>query len=453
MKPAPSRATKRNLVAKGGLKSHGCSSQELWGSISKFTSWLETVGYESYDPYDVWGTRYGLWARRLYYQKNLLGTALVGPLMFTEWICPLLRKWLVRKARYATADAQLILAFLNLHQLEPASGVDEATEVTENQPRSPWLNKARDLAKELLEYSVRGYSGYCWGYPFDWQNVNGFTKKGTPFITTTPYCFEAFLKLADISREGRYLEIAQSVAAFVHNDLIDTPTGKDAAAGSYGPYLSSKVVNASAYRAYVLMEAAHRFGLESYKETAQKNLRFVLQNQRSDGSWLYAIDNPAEAFIDHFHTCFVLKNLWKINERLKDARVSQAIRQGFAYYRQELFDTDGLPKSFAIQPRLQMVRLELYNFAEAISLGAQMKDDVPEALTLACRLTRALMDRYQLPEGHFVTRVYRGGLKHTVPFLRWPQAQLLYALTNVLRSLASATPRESASLRVEPMSA
>jgi hypothetical protein len=31
-----------------------------------------------------------------------------------------------------------------------------------------------------------------------------------------------------------------------------------------------------------------------------------------------------------------------------------------------------------------------------------------------------------------VTRVYLGGIKHTVPFIRWPQSQLFLALTNLL---------------------
>ena len=42
-------------------------------AIEAFESWLDANGDSSFDPYDVWGTRYGLKARRLYYSKNLLG--------------------------------------------------------------------------------------------------------------------------------------------------------------------------------------------------------------------------------------------------------------------------------------------------------------------------------------------------------------------------------------------
>jgi hypothetical protein len=180
-----------------------------------------------------------------------------------------------------------------------------------------------------------------------------------------------------------------------------------------------------------LFEADARFGLPEYKAKAQKNLNFILQSQRDDGAWLYAFDAPGEDFIDHFHTCFVLKNLFKINLRLKNPAITEAIKKGYAYYRKELFYADGLPKAFAKQPRTQIVKLEMYNFAEAITLGALLRDSIPEAFAHAQELATILRERHQLADGHFVTRVFRGGFRHTFPFLRWPQAQLFYSLTNL----------------------
>ncbi len=70
-----------------------------------------------------------------------------------------------------------------------------------------------------------------------------------------------------------------------------------------------------------------------------------------------------------------------------------------------------------------------------ITLGALLKDEMPGAFELACRLAERLVAQWQLADGHFLTRVYRGGLRHTFPYLRWPQAQLFYALTNLLGAL------------------
>src|SRR6185295_1354295 len=193
-------------------------------------------------------------------------------------------------------------------------------------------------------------------------------------------------------------------------------------------YDRSKVVNASAYRAFVLFDAARRFDDDACRTKAGKNLRFILDAQRPDGSWLYALDSPAEAFIDHFHTCFVLKNLYKLNRDLHSGEVAAAVRRGYEWYRRSLFDSDDNPRSFTIAPRVQIVRIEMYNVAEAISLGTLIRDDIPEALALADILAARFLRRCQLRAGHWLTRIYLGGIGHRVPFLRWPQSQLFLAV-------------------------
>src|SRR4051794_36760964 len=84
---------------------------DLQSAIDRFLRWLELVGYETYDPYDVWGTSYGKLSRRLYYRKHFLGFAMIAPLILMEVLLPQARALFVRKDRYATADAQLALAF------------------------------------------------------------------------------------------------------------------------------------------------------------------------------------------------------------------------------------------------------------------------------------------------------------------------------------------------------
>jgi hypothetical protein len=400
-------------------------TQAIWTSVNKFDRWLTSTQGLSYDPYDAFGTRYGRWARRLYYRKNPLGIVSTAPLILMEVLCPSARGLFVSKDRFPTADAQLALAFLNLSDASgERTGRDGATH--------SWLEKATQLAKGLLEQNVPGYSGFCWGYPFDWQNVSGLMPKGTPHITATPYCYEVFTRLFDITGEQHYLDVARSIAVFVYKDLKDTPTANDSAASSYTPHDHSKVINASAYRSFVLFDAARRFQQPGYFEKAHKNLRFILQTQRPDGSWLYAIDSAPEAFIDHFHTCFVLKNLYKINRYLQNEEIARAVRIGYGYYRKALFDSADNPKTYAIAPRLEIIQLEMYNVAEAITLGSLLGEENPEAFELAKTLVARLITQYQLRAGHWVTRIYRGGIRHKVPFLRWPQSQLFLALTNFL---------------------
>jgi hypothetical protein len=401
--------------------------EQAWHATRAFLDWLDRHGVESHDPYDIWGTRYGLLARRIYYANKGLGSLLIAPLVAADVLVPGLGRRFVKKQRFATAEAQLVLAFLNLYS---CTG-DER-----------YLTRAENRARGLLELSIPGYSGHCWGYPFDWQNNRGLWTRNTPFITATPYCFEAFLGMAEATGDQEHLNVAGSIARFVAYDLRESMTSVEASAGSYSPHDQTQVINASAYRAFVLFEAWQRFQIEEYWDKAQRNLRFILDSQREDGSWLYAVESPAEAFIDHFHTCFVLKNLHKLNRVLGSAPLVLAIENGWHFYRRALFHDDETPKSFAIEPRTQLARVEMYNFAEAITLGTLLKDSIPGAFALARRLTRMAIDGYQLTDGHFVTRAFRGGLRHTTPFLRWPQAQMFLALTNMLRALPD--PQEHA---------
>jgi hypothetical protein len=388
-------------------------------TVQRFVQWLSGHGYFSYDPYDIWGTQVGRTTRAVYYRVPGLGVPLIAPILLIEIFGPGLRWLFLRKERYATADAQLALGYLNMF------------EVTSNQR---YLDEAITLGEALIETSVPGYKGYCWGYPFDWQNSTALWLKDTPYITTVPYGFEAFLGLYQITQEARYSEAAKSVGRFVYYDLNNSPTARDAAAASYSPVDSTKVINASAYRAFVLFAAASELGERQYLDKARKNLNFVLESQRPDGSWLYAVDNPQEAFIDHFHTCFVLKNLFKINHVLNEDRIRDAVRAGYGYYQANLFYKDGLPKSFAVEPRRQISRLDMYDVAEAITLGVLLRNEIPSAYEVALKLGVRAAREFQLPDGHFITRIYRGGIRHTLPFLRWAQAQMFLALTNLLVS-------------------
>jgi len=390
---------------------------KLENSIHKFVTWLEKHGYASYDPYDIWGIPYSLWARKLYYRKSLLGLPFIAPIIFIDTFLPELRRFLVKKERFATADAQILLSFINLYKYY-------------NDDK--YLEKAKILGDEILSYSIPGYSGYCWGYPFDWQNSGALWRKNTPFITATPYCFEAYLALYDCTNDNRYLEIAKSIARFVADDLKETPTGPNAAAGSYSPIDNGKVINASAYRAMVLIDAAVRFNNEIYREKGLRNVNFILQSQNDDGSWPYDIVDSGKTFIDHFHTCFVLKNLYKLNKHLGENRIKSAIKKGFAYYSKSLFNSDGTPKTFAIKPRFQIVINDLYNYAEAITTCSLLHKEIPVAKCIGIDLFEKLIKNYQLTDGHFVTKAYLGGVKTKFPFLRWSQSQVFYGLTNLM---------------------
>ena len=89
------------------------------------------------------------------------------------------------------------------------------------------------------------------------------------------------------------------------------------------PMSPGGVINASAYRAFLLTRAAAGFLARKITiEVADRNLNFVIESQNADGSWYYSTDGERD-FVDHFHTCFVLKALAKIEALTGNQRVHQ----------------------------------------------------------------------------------------------------------------------------------
>jgi hypothetical protein len=109
------------------------------------------------------------------------------------------------------------------------------------------------------------------------------------------------------------------------------------------------------------------------------------------------------------------------------------IRDGYAYYKRSLLDERLLPIPFAVEQRISLHGRDLYDYAEGIGLALLMLDLDDEAPAVLRSLAGALVRDWQLPDGHFVTRVTRLG-RATVPYHRWAQAQAFNALVRVLAS-------------------
>jgi hypothetical protein len=282
---------------------------------------------------------------------------------------------------------------------------------------------------EVLEATRSpGYQHHGWGYPFDWVTRTGVMKAGTPLITTLPYVYEAFEYVHRLDGKSRWREIMESIAEHAMRDYPERELEPGAAAVGYNPEDQDApgVVNASAYRAFLLFSAAKQFGRESYRETAERNLNFVLRSQKADGSWIYAEDGVRD-FVDHFHTCFVMKALAKIEGLTGHAGCRQAIDRGVAYYVEHLFDAEGRPRPFAVAPRVTVYRHELYDYAECVNLGSLLMGRYPALDQRLESTLRDLLARWRKRDGSFRSRKLMFGWDN-VPMHRWAQAQLFRSL-------------------------
>jgi uncharacterized protein YyaL (SSP411 family) len=408
-------------------------AQELPNRVSEvlsgFTKWLRVFGETSWDHQSFFAGPVGRRAKSLYYRNRLLGTAVVAPMIFFEAFLPSARRLFHHPVRFPIADAHYAMGFAFLYE---ATG-DLAH-----------LEKAVHFLNVLAETRSPQFKEYCWGYPFDWVTRNGVLKEQTPLITTTPYVYEAFLQVSELVEQDRfklatlnaqrstlnetdeYKQILESIARHAANDIKDFRTSETASSCSYTPFDEGGVINAAAYRAFLLTSASQVLSRDDYWPIAERNLNFVLENQNSDGSWYYAVDGVRD-FVDHFHTCFVMKALAKIHSLTVRDGCLEALSRGVDYYLKNLFAEDGLPKPFSKAPRLTVYKRELYDCAECINLCLLLRDRFPQLETTLETVVAGILKDWIKPDGSFRSRRLHLGWDN-VPMHRWGQAQMFRSL-------------------------
>jgi hypothetical protein len=384
--------------------------------LNGFTSWLGRYGETSRDHQTFFAGTTGQAAKALYYRHKILGTVAVAPMIFLEAFLPSARRFFHRNTRFPIADAHYAMGFAFLF------------EITNNEGH---LRRAVHFLDELKNSRCPDFTEHCWGYPYDWVTRNGTIKSQTPLITSTPYAYEAFLHVNAVDGRAEWKHVMSSIAQHAFRDIKEFRTSEKASSCSYTPFDTGGVINAAAYRAFLLASASQVFSNDSYWKTAERNLHFVLENQNPDGSWFYAVDGVRD-FVDHFHTCFVMKALAKVHAMTGHAETFEALRRGVTYYLNNLFANDGLPKPFSRAPRMTVYKRELYDCAECINLCLLLRDRFPQLENTLEAVVKGILRDWIKPDGSFRSRQLHFGWDE-VPMHRWGQAQMFRSLAFYLR--------------------
>jgi hypothetical protein len=440
------------------------TSDPLADTISKvltdFTEWLRAFGETSWDHQSFYAGSYGMAAKALYYRHRIFGTVAVAPIILSEAFVPSARKLFHHPLRFPIADAHYAMGFAFLY---------------ETTSDSAHLERAVHFLNALRESRCIQFKEYCWGYPFDWVTRNGVIKQQTPLITTTPYVYEAFLQVYEILEHasefrpltslravgsyepeadlrpldllGEYKQILESIARHATIDIKDFRTSETASSCSYTPFDKGGVVNAAAYRAFLLTSASQVLSKDDYWRIAERNLNFVLENQNPNGSWPYAVDGVRD-FVDHFHTCFVTKALAKIHALTGHEACGEALARGVDYYLNNLFDENGLPKPFSKAPRLTVYKRELYDCAECVNLCLLLRDRFPQLETTLRTVIEGILKDWIKPDSSFRSRRLHLGWDN-VPMHRWGQSQMFRSLAFYLREARKAERLKAETLKTE----
>jgi hypothetical protein len=380
--------------------------------LNRFTNWLDGYGELSWDHQSYFGGPVGRRAKALYYRSRKLGTLAVAPMIFSEAFVPSARRLFSRPLRFPIADAHYAMGFAYLARAHNDQKMHA---------------RAVHFLEQLEKSRCPGYQNWCWGYPFDWETRNGNLRQGTPMITSSPYVYEAFRDVYAIDNDNRWFDAMKSIAQHAVEDIKDFPVSESASTCSYTPFDKGGVINAAAYRAFLLTSASIDIGEEQYWKIAERNLNFVLDSQNPDGSWFYSIDGVRD-FVDHFHTCFVLKALAKIDMLRPTEKCARSIEKGIEYYLSNLQDEKGLPKPFSKAPRMTVYRRELYDYAECVNLCILLRGRIPALDKLLSRVVEDVLSRWVKSDGSMRSRELWLSWDN-VPMHRWAQSQMFRSLS------------------------
>lgn len=168
----------------------------------------------------------------------------------------------------------------------------------------------------------------AWGYPWDVQTRWSFYPAGSPNVIATVFAAEALQDGADAFDDNGYAVRAREAAEW----LCDELWLKDAEIFVYHPGSTALIHNAS------MLGAALVRRILPQDPRPDLAVSRTLAAQRPDGSWPYGDGSTQIAFVDSFHTGYVLSALSRFSER-DDVRA--ALTRGTAHYTSRFFDRAG----------------------------------------------------------------------------------------------------------------
>jgi len=289
--------------------------------------------------------------------------------------------------------------------------------------------EARRLLDDLLSMRLGDWSGAAWGYNFDWQSRAFFAPRGSPTIVPTAFAARALIEAARAFNDQAHLDTARSACDFILRDLPRSVETDTEVCFSYTPVSETRIYNASLLAAETLAGVGALTGERELCEWAVRAARYVVSQQHEDGSWAYGAA-ANQAWVDNFHTAFVLTSLAKIIGHCETPQTSQfeePLQRGYEFWRNRFFLADGWPKYY----HDSLYPVDTHAAATAIVSLLDLRDLDHNALAHAEQAAVWSIRNLRDPRGFFYYQRRRFYSVRT-PFMRWTQAWMLYALARLL---------------------
>jgi hypothetical protein len=302
--------------------------------------------------------------------------------------------------------------------------------------KSQHAENAKKLLEKLLDLKISIQNPKseiqnlrtAFGYNFDWQSRVFFAPQGTPTIVPTAFAAQALTDAYRLFGDEEYRRIVDEAARFVESDLRRPVQSETEICFSYTPLDSTKIYNASLLAGEVLANAGQLTGNKGYFELAEKTANYAVNHQREDGAWVYG-ENREQAWVDNFHTAYVLLSLFRLQKLIPEFKCDETIRKGLNYWLENFFSADGAPKYYD----RETFPVDIHSASAAIVALSELNEFDARCLPLAEKVAGWTIENMRDAKGFFYYQKRKDKLVKT-SFIRWSNAWTLFALAKLIET-------------------
>jgi hypothetical protein len=246
----------------------------------------------------------------------------------------------------------------------------------------------------------------------------------------TAFAARALCEAAEVFSAEEYLPFARTIADFILNDLNRSEETIDEVCFSYSPIDQTSVFNASLLAAETLAVLGRLCDEPSLGDWALRAARYVVRRQRADGSWAYG-GSDYQSWADNFHTAFILGSLSRISDASGATgsldELDNSLRRGYEFWQERFFLEHGWPKYYPDQ----LYPADAHSAASAIVTLVELRGRIPSTLNLADKIAGWAIKNLRDDRGFFNYQLRRFHKVH-IPYMRWSEAWMAYALARLL---------------------
>lgn len=286
------------------------------------------------------------------------------------------------------------------------------------------FEEAQRLVELLREMTCQGYSGSSWGYNFDWQSRNFLTPVGTPNAVTTVFVMNALMDHYQATGDAGSLELALDGSRFLLDTLVLYEDGTSLCMG-YMPGSSTRVHNVNMLVAAALARVSTLAAVPLYLEKSRKAMRYSVAALRPDYSWAYG-ESPFQQFIDSFHTGFNLVSLKRWMDLTGERPWEKELKKAYGYFLERFWQDDGCPRYY----HDRLYPIDIHCSAQGIVTCLELAPYHDQSLPLARRIANWAIESMQDKSGYFYYQRSRL-FTNKIPYMRWSQAWMFYALARL----------------------